>query len=135
MKKIQEGEISKEKVIEDAKKVLTKILDNFKKNEKEIGKELSKGLKEDDTIGKCRCGGDLKIIKTNNKFFVGCSNYPKCDNIYPLPRNAKIEKLNRICEKCKTPVIKIVRKGKKSFEMCLDPNCQTKAKWKKTKKS
>ncbi|MEM7825136.1 MAG: DNA topoisomerase, partial [Candidatus Aenigmatarchaeota archaeon] len=136
MEKIQEGKISKEKVIEDAKITLTKILNNFKKNEKEIGRELLKGLKKCEILGKCKCGGDLKIIKTlNGKGFVGCSNYPKCDIIYPLPRNAKIEKLGKICEECKTPIIRIIRAGKKSFEMCLDPKCKTKDEWNKTKKS
>jgi DNA topoisomerase-1 len=136
MVKIQEGKIKKEKIIEDAKKLLVKILNNFKKNEKEIGTELLKGLKKSEALGKCRCSGDLKIIRmTNGKNFVGCSRYPKCKNMYPLPGNAKIEKTGKICEKCNTPIVKVIRKARMPFTMCLDPKCETKAGWKKVKKS
>jgi len=129
------GKKKREKVIEEAKELLLNILKEFKQNEKQIGKKLAKYLlearEEERIVGKCPlCGNDLVIIKLKNgKAFVGCKSYPKCKNAYPLPSNAKIVPLHKTCEKCGTPIVQIFRKGKRPFKMCLDPKCETKAKW------
>ncbi|MCD6476756.1 MAG: DNA topoisomerase I [Candidatus Aenigmarchaeota archaeon] len=78
--------------------------------------------------GKCKCSWKDKKWT------------PKCTVGFPLPHNAKIQKLNKVCEKCNTPIIRIIRQGKRPFNMCLDPKCETKKEWgkpkkKKTKKS
>lgn len=72
--------------------------------------------------GKCKCSWKEK------KWF------PSCQTGYPLPHNASFQKIDKICEKCKTPTIQVIRKGKRPFRMCLDPNCETKADWGKDKK-
>jgi len=134
------GKKKREAVIEEAKKSLRKILRDFKKNEKKIGEALGKALmkarEEERKLGVCpNCGKELRIIKSRKSglFFVGCSGYPECTTSYPLPRNSRIEFTGKICEKCKTPIIMVFRKGKRPFRMCLDPNCPTKAKWRKKK--
>jgi len=72
--------------------------------------------------GKCKCGWkDKKWI-------------PSCQRGYPLPHNASFQSLGKICDKCNTPIIRVMRKGKRPFNMCLDPNCETKADWGKPKK-
>ncbi len=136
MELVYQGKKKRKEVIEEAVKVLDKILKEFKKNERVIGNALVKSLIEARTsasiLGKCpKCGGELKIIRSmkTKKFFVGCSNYPKCKNIYPLPQNARIENTGKVCEKCETPIIRVYRKGKRPFQMCLDPNCPTKKDW------
>lgn len=137
MEKISKGLKNKDEVIGDGKKIISEVVATFKKNGREIGKELSKGLKESEitnSIGKCKCGnGDLVIKRSrNNKQFVGCTNWPTCNNSYPLPQNARIVALHKVCEKCGTPKIKVFSKGK-VFEMDLDPNCETKKNWNSTK--
>jgi len=171
--KIQQGKMKKEVVIEDAKKALIKISEEFKKNEEKIGKELGKAVimtQEDKaTVGPCpKCGGTLKVLYSpwTKKSFVGCSSYsrcancgftktackckcpicggvkgkcacewkqkiwtPKCQTGYPLPHNAMIQRLDKVCDKCNTPMIQVIRKGKRPFRMCLDPKCETKADW------
>ncbi len=141
MEEVFNGKKKKEKVIEEAKKVLKKVLSEFKRNEKKIGRKLLEGLlvarREARRIGKCpKCGGELRIIRSKKTklFFVGCSNYPKCTNSYPLPRNARIEVTGKICEKCNTPIIRVYRKGKRPFQMCLSVDCETKKDWNKNKK-
>jgi len=134
MEKVYSKEKKREEVIKEAKKILEEILEEFKSNERKIGEELSSALLEAREksliLGNCSCGGYLKIIKFNGKMFVGCTNYPKCKVAYPLPRNTyKIEKTGKICEKCGTPIVRIYRKGKRPFTMCLDPKCPTKANW------
>ncbi|MDI6806747.1 MAG: DNA topoisomerase I [Candidatus Aenigmarchaeota archaeon] len=130
----------KEEVIEEAKKSLEIILKEFKNKEKNIGKKLLEGLiaarREERKIGICpNCGGELRIIRSKRSglFFIGCSNYPKCKNAYPIPRMAKIQAIGKVCEKCNTPIIQVQRKGKRPFRMCLDTNCITKKDWNKKK--
>ena len=134
MERISKGQKSKDEVIGEGKQIITKIVETFKDKGTEIGKELSKGLKESELaymLGKCtKCGkGDLIIKKSrNNKQFVGCSSWPDCDNSYPLPQYARIVPMHKTCEKCGTPKVKVFAKGK-VFEMCIDPNCETKKNW------
>jgi len=135
MEWIQEGKIQEEKVIEEGKVVLSEILQDFKRKEKEIGGELAEALKstklEQNYLGKCpTCGGNLKIIvsKTSGKRFCGCSNYPKCTQGYPIPQFGSIKPLNKGCKECGLPMI-FVRNGKKVFQMCIDPKCKSKENW------
>lgn len=176
---VLESKEKKEKVIEEAKMMLTDVLKDFKKNEKEIGKKLLDALVEsrEDArlLGTCiHCKtGQLKILRSrfSGKFFVGCSSYfrcgkckftrtackckcdicggvkgkckcswkdkkwvPTCQTGYPLPAMAKIQTTGKTCDKCSTPIIQVIRKGKRPFRMCLDPKCETKADWGKPKK-
>ena len=141
MEKVEKGKIKREKVIKDAVKVIKKISKEFKENEKKIGPKIEKAIldtqEEQSLLGTCpKCKtGQLKILyspKTKKKF-VGCTNYPKCNNIYPLPGGAKIINTGKICPYCHTPIVKVIRKGKRPFTMCLDPKCKTKENWGKKK--
>ena len=141
MDEILESKKKKEQVIKEARTVLTKILTNFKKNELQIGKELAKAhtesRNEESILGPCKkCNkGHLRILfsKKTQKKFVACSNYPQCKNTYSLPQQAKIVPTDKLCKECGVPIIKVVRKGKRPFEMCLTSDCVTKASWGKNK--
>jgi DNA topoisomerase-1 len=141
MEMVRKGKKKREEVIEEAKRVLTNILSDFKKNEKEIGKKLLKAFinykRRIKTLGECpQCGGDLKIVisKKSGKAFVGCSSYPKCQTSYPLPGFGRIVATEKVCEKCNTPIIMVYRRGKRPFSMCLDPKCPSKESWSKKNK-
>lgn len=142
LEKIMEGKIKKEKVLKKAKKAVIKISDEFKKNEDKIGKDLGKAIVQTQNdkalLGPCpNCGNNLKILFSprTRKFFVGCTGYKDgCRTGFPLPHNASFQRLDKICDKCNTPIIRVIRKGKRPFNMCLDPNCETKADWGKPKK-
>ncbi len=142
MKMVYEGRKKREDVVKEAKEFLRDVLEGFKKNEGRIGRKLLEGLlgaREDNRrLGTCpKCGGELRIIRSKRTglLFVGCSNYPKCTNSYPLPHNAKIIKTGKVCEKCGTMIIRVIKKGKRPFNMCLDPNCETKRGWRTALKS
>jgi len=76
----------KEEIIEEAKGTLEKILKDFKKHEKDIGKKLLEALqvsREDErTLGSClNCKtGQMKVFfsRFTKKRFAGCSNYFRC---------------------------------------------------------
>ncbi|MEW6063331.1 MAG: DNA topoisomerase I [Nanoarchaeota archaeon] len=134
---IQENKKKKEQVLDEAKKILTKILDKFKKREKEIGKELVEATditkREMNNIGKCPvCKvGDLRVIAMKGKKpFAACNKYPECKTTYSLPLG-KIQAIKKVCQYCETPVVKVIRTGKRPFEMCLTYNCKSKEGWNK----
>jgi DNA topoisomerase-1 len=134
MEKIQRGEATKALVIGEGKEIITKLIGKFKGKETQIGDALLKGLKESENsslIGPCRVdGGNLLLRRSKmGKNFIGCSNYPKCTNTYSVPQNAKIVATGKICEICHTPKIKVFRKGRRPFEMDLDPSCPSKKDW------
>ncbi len=58
---------------------------------------------------------------------------PSCQTGYPLPGMAKIIATGKVCDKCGTPIIQVIRKARRPFRMCLDPKCVTKADWGKKK--
>ncbi|MDY6776862.1 MAG: DNA topoisomerase I [Candidatus Nanohaloarchaea archaeon] len=134
MEEIRNLEKTRDEVLEEARQTLTDILEKFREDEEEIGEELIDAVdrqrKKERELGPCdQCDdGTLRIITKNGKF-VGCSNYPDCENTYPLPNDGKIESTDKTCDTCHTPIIKVIRKGKRPFEMCLDPDCPTKDDW------
>ncbi|MBI5226725.1 DNA topoisomerase I [Candidatus Micrarchaeota archaeon] len=134
MEAIEGQTITKEKVVQDGRQELEKILLQFKDKEGPIGQELVSALKQTQSsanvLGPCKaCGKSLAIRKSQYGFFVGCTGYPACKMLYPLPKEALIKPLGKICESCGTPQVSVHRKGKRSFTMCLDPKCKTKENW------
>jgi DNA topoisomerase-1 len=140
MEAIQEGKRDKEEVIAKARVELNKILDKFKQHQLEIGKQLAEAYRvtrmKQRILGKCsKCGGDLRVIvsRATHKRFVGCSNYPKCTNTFPLPQAGMIISLGRTCEQCGAPMIQVNRTGMRPYRMCIDPKCSSKAGWGKNR--
>jgi len=131
MEKIRELKNSKEKVIEEGEKTIKDISEKFKKNEHEIGKELSAGMKqvienrkEKEILCKCsKCGGDMVLRKGPYGNFAGCSNYPNCKNTIKLPSgNLKIKGK---CEQCGSAVL-LAFINKKPLIFCVNPECESK---------
>lgn len=135
MEDIRHGERQRDEVLGDVKETLTEILEQFREEQDAIGKTLVDAIdetrKKERRLGPCdQCDdGIMRIIKTNNGRFVGCTEYPDCENTYPLPGYGKIEGIDEVCDECHTPKIKVIRKGKRPFDMCLDPDCPTKDDW------
>ncbi|MCL4372093.1 DNA topoisomerase [Candidatus Marsarchaeota archaeon] len=122
---IAKGAKKEDEVLARGKKMLLEALAMFDKNRLQISESMKAGLMESSVLGICpKCGGNLIIRHSRaGKQFVACSNYPKCTNTYPLVQKAKIVPTGRVCEYCKTPIVKVIRKGMRPFEMDLDPNC------------
>ncbi len=134
MELVMQEKRKKDEIIEEAVDFLMEILYEIKRNEKKMGEALLKGLmesrEEERRLGICpKCKGELRIIRSrkSGKVFVGCKSYPDCRNSYPLPQIAKITPSGKVCEKCLTPMIQVYRKGRRPFNMCLDPKCPTKS--------
>ncbi|MFB6244962.1 MAG: DNA topoisomerase I, partial [Candidatus Nanohaloarchaea archaeon] len=140
MEKIREGEETSDSVISEARRELTEILEEFKEDEEKIGAELVDTIDEERKrrrrLGPCqvceeegREDGTLRIIKSSGSSFVGCSNYPDCENTYPLPNTGEINSTDQDCDECGKPTIYVERDSQKSYSMCVDPDCPSKDDW------
>ncbi len=133
MDSIQEGKKKGDEVIEEAKVFLTKALNHFKKNEKEIGKELGQAAIEtrdkEAFIGKCpNCKeGDLQIRRGKFGMFAACNRYEQgCKTTFALPKNGKVKGLDKNCSICNYPMIIVYKFRRKPQELCINPNCPSK---------
>ncbi len=133
MEEIEQGKATVKQVVDGGQVTVTALCKEFKEHEVEIGKHLLTSLNFALTkaaeLGNCKCGGKLLIRHSKFGQFVGCSAYPACHTLFPLPHKAFIIPTEKICDKCHTPIIGVRRKEKKFFSMCLDPKCETKANW------
>jgi DNA topoisomerase-1 len=140
MESIQEAkknyEEKEEKIIEKAKKTITDIHDQFKKEEKEVGKELlaanlqlREQQREENTLNVCPVckKGSLAITysKKTRRQFVACNAYPKCRTTFSLPPNSSIKKEGSNCPECGFPRLISLKKGKKPWIFCFNPQCPT----------
>ena len=128
--------LEKEKeIIYKAEKIIIDISKEFKTKEIEIGKELKEGIidlrikeQENNTLILCpTCKqGSLRILYSRKigKYFVACSAYPNCRQTYNLPPNALIKKSDKFCPSCQFPKLLAIRKGKRPWELCFNPNCE-----------
>jgi len=125
-----------EKVITKAKDTITDIAKDFEKKEKKIGEELLQANikqreqeKEENKLHPCpKCKkGDLAITysRKTRRHFVACNAYPDCKTTFSLPPNALIKKTEKLCEKCGFPMLMSIKKGKKPWFFCFNPECET----------
>ena len=127
MTSIAEGEATREGVVLDSRNLLAAELENLMPNAEEISDALSDAVAADAYVGKCpQCGKDLQIRYSNktHSSFIGCSGWPDCEVIYPLPKG-KIEVAPEACPVCGMPQIKVTAFRSKPRIDCIDPACPT----------
>ncbi|MCM2324880.1 MAG: topoisomerase DNA-binding C4 zinc finger domain-containing protein, partial [Candidatus Woesearchaeota archaeon] len=125
---------SPEETLDEAKLELTKILEHFKKNELNIGKELAQSLKDTDKIKNtiCPCNvckkGNLvmKFSKKTKQRFIACDQYPDCKTIFNAPQQGDIKATDKICEHCGFAIVE-VRNKKNAQVYCVNSACKTRA--------
>ncbi len=131
MDKIREDAITGEAVLDDAKSLLTTILEKIHKQEGDIGKALSQANisseKIKNTLGSCpNCeNGFLVIKKSRFGRFVACDAYPDCKTTLKIPQKGNIKAAKKQCELCNYPMVKATV-NKRIQEICLNQNCKSK---------
>ncbi len=129
-----------DKTISQVERLITDISKEFKAHEQSIGNQILSGVKdlreqqkEQSTIMPCpKCNvGNLQIrfSKKSMKSFVGCSNYPNCNAVYPLPPGM-IKKTDKKSEN-NLPILVSLRKGKRPWEFEFNPNWKPDPNYKK----
>ena len=132
MDRIRERQVKKEDILEEAKDAITKILVDFRKNQKEIGAELQKANRETQDemsfLGVCPVCKEGNITMRRGKFgaFASCNRYPDCKTIFSIPKNALIKPAKKDCETCGFPKVLAIKKARQPMEFCLNPKCPTK---------
>ena len=136
MNEIQQGKETKETVLQNAVEILKPVLLELKGKESVIGVQLSQALKkarlEEKIVGACPKCADGKLVilrsKKTGKRFVGCTNYfeGKCNVTFPLPQSGNVKPLKTTCKSCGFPILRVYLKGKRSWKLCLNPNCPQK---------
>ncbi len=125
-----------ERIVDEAKKTIIEIANQFEKNEKEIGQELVQANmqsyeaeREENKLNQCplckKGTLTIKYSKKTRRYFVACDAYPECRNTYSLPPNGKIKKTGKVCEKCGFPMMMSLRAGKKPWFFCFNKECET----------
>ena len=85
---------------------------------------------ETESDEKCdKCGGNMVVKWGRYGRFLGCANYPECQNIKRLnmdeTASAEPEKTDYVCEKCNKPmVIKMSRSGARFLSCSGYPKCK-----------
>ncbi len=125
---IVNGDETKNEVVDRSRNMLKEIMENLQKEKEEISREIKKGIKEDLVVGKCPvegCGGNLvvRVARTSKKRFIGCSAYPRCRITFPLPQKGLLLTTRELCKHCGYPVVKIINKGKRPWNLCINPDC------------
>jgi DNA topoisomerase-1 len=148
------------KVLEDSKKVVTKIAEGMTENLDAMGKSLADANakvweeeKEANTMDKCRkCGkGNLRVMygRRFGRYFVSCDSYPDCKTIYSLPpkgqmKPARVSKKQAeelgveeggldMCKDCGFPLVQSFQRGKAPWKFCFNMECVTNEEAKKKK--
>ncbi len=137
MEQIREHKKNETEILSEAKDELKKILERFRVHEKKVGEGLLEATRETNrvanTVGPCpKCKEGTLMIRRARKFksyFVGCSAYPKCTNLYSLPSNGLIKTTDKTCEACKHPIVLVIRAGKRPWNFCINKICPLKEEW------
>jgi len=133
------------KTLDEAKGSILKISEDFVKNEDKIGRELVEATeenyareREDNTLSQCpNCKkSNLRILynKRFKRYFIGCAGYPECKTTFSLPPNSLIKTAGKTCNKCNFPLLLAIRKAKRPWEFCFNPNCPTRKEYEERRK-
>ena len=143
----QELEKEQEKVLENSKKSLKEISNDFHEHESKIGKEImdatkkawEQEAKDNELNFACpNCKQGKLTIKYSPKFrrqFIACNAYPKCKTTFSLPPNRTIKKTEKFCEHCKFPIMMALSKNKRPWFFCFNQNCPSRKEAKTTPSS
>lgn len=132
---ISSGTKDPAEVTEEAKRTLVQLLAEFSANQQAIGRRLLESFNQTQklksVLGPCKtCGKGSLLVRTSRYgVFVGCSNYPACRQTYPLPKECSAKATGKVCTQCGTPIVTVLRKGKRPWRMCLSPGCPSKSQW------
>lgn len=123
MNDIAEGNKTLEEVVADSRKLLREALQALERRKEVIGTVIQEAMAKQRFMGKCnQCGSDLKVITSRRgKRFVGCSNFPQCQNSYPLPQRGTVLFNDEYCDKCGAPIVTIITRRK--WKKCINPEC------------
>jgi DNA topoisomerase-1 len=153
MDRIALGDLPSERVVADSQALLAEAHKLLEGHIEAIRTEIKGAVREDMTLGVCTiCGGELRMLRgKTGKRFVACvgkegdeAKVPEgapegtrprrgCGQTFPLPQRGAIIAKGTSCPGCGWPEITVLKSGGRGrpWQLCLDPDCPTKEKYKK----
>ena len=153
MDRIALGDLPSERVVADSQALLAEAHKLLEGHIEAIRTEIKGAVREDMTLGVCTtCGGELRMLRgKTGKRFVACvgkegdeAKVPEgapegtrprrgCGQTFPLPQRGAIIAKGTSCPGCGWPEITVLKTGGRGrpWQLCLDPDCPTKEKYKK----
>jgi len=131
IERIIDGTVKPEVITDRARKVLVRILTDFKKHEKDIGSYLGDAvidtIKKESLIGACPSCKKGTVHYRKGKFglFIACSEYPDCKFTVSIPSGCFVKGAQSECLECGWPEVTILRK-RRSSKACINLTCKTK---------
>ncbi len=136
MSEIQEKNEKRENVVNQTIETLKPVTERLKEKETVIGEQLSRVLRkaeqDERTVGVCPTCKTGKLIivhsRKSGKRFVGCTNYFEgtCKTAFPLPQKGIVKPLGATCKCCGSPTVQVWTRRKRSWKLCLNPECPLK---------
>jgi len=129
MNEIAEGKKTLDETVKESREMLTVVMKELEPAKEKIKTSIRHAVKQQNTVGTCpKCGKPLvvRVSKKKKKRFVGCTGYPNCNNTYSLPQNGGLFMTGKVCDACQTPIVRIVNKGKRAWDLCINSNCPKK---------
>jgi DNA topoisomerase-1 len=151
MDQIAAGEMTKEGVVGDSRELLHNTWSEIDESREDLAKVVWAGMDQDRILGPCKVCEEagrtkedgspnmLRVIraKKSGKRFVGCSGWnaddpDSCDQTFPLPQRGDVFKLEERCSVCgQTPRLKVVPFRGRSWNLCLNDDCESMQEMKK----
>ena len=126
MEEIAEGKTLLPEVVKESQDMLSDVIDVMEMHREDIGNEIRTALMQQSYVGKCPdCQGELRVKRSRKGEFISCSNYPECKRAYPKPRGAKLEPTEETCEQCRSPLVRLIRRGSPPQKHCINPDCES----------
>lgn len=131
MNDIADGKKTVGETVKESRDMLTIVMKELEPEKDKIKNNIRNAIKEQNTVGTCpKCGKPLvvRVSKQKKKRFVGCTGYPNCKNTYSLPQNGGLIMTKNLCDACQSPIVRITMKGKRAWDLCINPECPKKKK-------
>jgi DNA topoisomerase-1 len=130
MNDIAEGKKTLEDTVKESRRMLTRVMQELEPEKEKIKENINNAVKAQNTVGPCpKCGKPLMVrVSKKGKRFVGCTGYPECKNTYSLPQQGGLTMTTKLCDACGTPIVQVRMKGRRSWDLCINPECPKKKK-------
>ena len=130
MNDIAEGKKTLEETVKESRRMLTKVMQELEPEKEKIKENINNAVKAQNTIGPCpKCGKPLMVrVSKKGKRFVGCTGFPECKNTYSLPQQGGLTMTTKLCDACGSPIVQVRMKGRRSWDLCINPECPKKKK-------
>ena len=130
MNSIAEGKKTVDATVKESREMLTKVMQELEPEKEKIKENITNAVRAQNTVGKCpKCGKSMMVrVSKKGKRFVGCTGYPECTNTYSLPQQGGLTMTTKQCDACSSPIVQVKMKGRRSWDLCISPECPKKKK-------